>query len=215
MSSTATRRPPSCSVNVTESLAASDLGTAHCYGAVADSPARRYWLFLEHSAGRRALADRRAHGLAGGRPLAGTAAHELPRCVSAALLRYDRSFYETWLVRARTRVGCHGSMAWRPGTTPSSEAARAPDDVHPRRALPVERARRDRARENPCLPHRLGDGRHRPWPARRRRGDGGRLEQSGTTRDRLRLQRRAPRSPLHLRQTPSWKRSSAAVCASP
>jgi hypothetical protein len=88
-----------------EILAGRDLDTAHCYGAITDPASRRYWLFIEHVSGielwqiaELSVWEQTARWLA--------RLHTSCQGVShRRLLRYDRTFYETWLVRARAGIG--------------------------------------------------------------------------------------------------------------
>ncbi|HYN88514.1 MAG TPA: phosphotransferase [Ardenticatenaceae bacterium] len=100
-------------------LAGSDLGTATCYGAVADDAANRYWLFLEKVPGvelyqvgefstwqavarwlaglHERFAPEAAAGDAPGDSIQGHAPSPLH---SVPLLRYDADFFSLWLSRA-------------------------------------------------------------------------------------------------------------------
>jgi aminoglycoside phosphotransferase (APT) family kinase protein len=87
-------------------LDARTLGTAACYGSVADQHAGRYWLFLEKVAGRElyqvgefALWRRAARWLAQLHHRF-AAADSLPSTVHERLVRYDAAYYQQWLARA-------------------------------------------------------------------------------------------------------------------
>jgi hypothetical protein len=93
-----------------------NLGTATCYGAVADARRRRYWLFLEKVAGVEMYqVGSRATWLQVSRWLAGThlafaAQAAVPASLpSRHLLKYDRDFYRRWMTRARRFAAAHRS----------------------------------------------------------------------------------------------------------
>jgi aminoglycoside phosphotransferase (APT) family kinase protein len=88
-----------------ELLAPARLGTATCFGAVADPVAGRYWLFLERVRGRelyqvgeRDIWRQAARWLAGLHSRFAPQADALKR--SAGLLIYDAAFYRLWPGRA-------------------------------------------------------------------------------------------------------------------
>jgi hypothetical protein len=96
-------------------LARSRLGTAACYGAVADPGSRCYWLFLERVPGLRlchvgdfAIWQQVASHLAVMRNgFAGEIA-SMEQAQRAHFLRYDGDFYRVWLHRAREFVSAKG-----------------------------------------------------------------------------------------------------------
>jgi hypothetical protein len=88
-------------------LADARLGTAVCYGAVADSKSGRYWLFLEkvpgvelYQVGDFAVWLGAARWLAGLHGGFAHHVHRLPLDVRGHLLRYDRALYRRWIERA-------------------------------------------------------------------------------------------------------------------
>jgi aminoglycoside phosphotransferase (APT) family kinase protein len=87
-----------------------DLGTAACYGAVADERAGRYWLFLERATGRElfqvgefAAWEEAARWLA---RLHDRASGDAERfAATARLIRYDGDHYRLWMRRACAMLG--------------------------------------------------------------------------------------------------------------
>jgi aminoglycoside phosphotransferase (APT) family kinase protein len=83
-----------------------DLGTATCYGAVADARRGHNWLFLEKVAGVE-MYQVRTPDLDAGRArwladmhLAFAAPAVVPASLRSHLLEYDRAFYRRWMTRA-------------------------------------------------------------------------------------------------------------------
>ncbi len=92
-------------------LAQADLGTPVYYGAVADGERDRYWLFLERVHGPRLLEIGEfeiwqdvARWLARMHDRFADTHPALPAESTTRLLRYDRSFYESWIERAERFV---------------------------------------------------------------------------------------------------------------
>lgn len=86
-------------------LAPLGLGTAHCYGAVIDPEADRYWLFLERVPGRELyqvgeFADWQEVARWLARFHRGGAGEAVQPLWPASLLRYEAEYYRLWLRRA-------------------------------------------------------------------------------------------------------------------
>ncbi len=95
-------------------LAPKNLGTAACYGTIADQQAKRYGLFLEkvpglelYQVGDFTVWQGVARWLAAMHTRLAGEAEQLAE--AAPLLRYDEGFYWAWIRRARAALGQGGS----------------------------------------------------------------------------------------------------------
>lgn len=100
-------------------LQSAQLGTANCYGAVADADSGRYWLFLEKVQGRELYQVggldvwvEVARWLAGMHSCAALDVESVLQR-NPHLISYDAALYRTWLDRATTHLGDGDSASRR------------------------------------------------------------------------------------------------------